>query len=473
MTIETVLLVSTLIIGFYMAWNIGANDVANAMGTSVGSKALTMKQAVILAAILEFSGAFFVGSEVSETVQKGIVSPEAFTHDPMIFAVGMMGALLATGVWLQLASYYRLPVSTTHAIIGAVVGFGVVVGGIYSVDWPQLAIISVSWVISPVLSGILSFILFSYLQKNILFAFHPLQATKKIAPLFVFFTLFILTLALIYDGLEHLNLDFSIATSCLIASVVGSIAALVCFLLIRNIPITPFQTTVGAQPQHVISIEKAIKHVQRVKLSSKEDVRDKTSAVLKDLENLNESLREKTKFSLRTTAFQEVEKIFVYLQILSAALVAFGHGANDVANAIGPVAAVSAIVKSHTFVEQTQIPLWLLALGGGGIVVGLATWGWRVIETIGKKITHLTPTRGFCAEFGAATTILFASKLGIPISTTHCLVGAVLGVGLARGLTALNLRTLKDIVLTWVVTIPVCGVISIVVFYLLRLIFQI
>lgn len=473
MTIATVLLVSTLIIGFYTAWNIGANDVANAMGTSVGSKALTMKQAVILAAILEFSGAFFVGSEVSETIQKGIVSPDAFEHEPMIFAIGMMGALLGTGIWLQLASFYRLPVSTTHAIIGAVVGFGAVAGGIYSVDWAQLAVISFSWILSPLLSGIISFILFSYLQKKILFAFHPLEATKKIAPFFVFITLFILTLALIYDGLENLHLDFSISESFLIASLTSISASILCYLLIKNIPVTTFQTTVAAQPQHVISIEKAIKHVQRVKLSSQEEVRNKTSALLKDLENLNQTLKEKTKFTVRTTSFQEVEKIFVYLQILSASLVAFGHGANDVANAIGPVAAVVAILKSNTFVTQAQIPLWLLALGGGGIVVGLATWGWRVIETIGKKITHLTPTRGFCAEFGAAATILLASKLGLPISTTHCLVGAVLGVGLARGLTALNLRTLKDIVLTWVVTIPICALISILVFFLLRFIFQI
>jgi inorganic phosphate transporter, PiT family len=471
MTTETILIVVTLIVGFYMAWNIGANDVANAMGTSVGSKALTMKRAVILAAILEFSGAFFAGSQVSETVQKGIVSPDAFSHDPMIFAIGMMGALLATGIWLQLASYFGLPVSTTHAIIGAVAGFGVIVGGIYSVDWVQLFIISVSWVLSPLLSGALSFFLFSYLQKKILFAFHPLEATKKMAPWLVFLTLFVLTLALIYDGLEHLHLDFSLTTSLFIALFVGIIAAVIAYLLIRNIPVKPFQTSTEVQPQQVISMEKAIKHLQRVQLSAKEQVKEKSSEILNDLQDLNAFIRDKTKFSIRTSTFQEVEKVFVYLQILSASLVAFGHGANDVANAIGPVAAVITILQTHAFVAYTQTPIWLLALGGGGIVIGLATWGWRVIQTIGNKITHLTPSRGFCAEFGAAFTILFASKLGIPVSTTHCLVGSVLGVGLARGLTALNLRTLKEIVLSWVITIPASGIICIFIFYLLRLFF--
>lgn len=472
MTTETILLVVTLLVGFYMAWNIGANDVANAMGTSVGSKALTIKRAVILAAFLEFSGAFFAGSEVTETIQKGIVSPEAFANNPMIFAIGMMGALLATGIWLQLASYYGLPVSTTHAIIGAVVGFGVIVGGIFSIDWIQLLIISFSWILSPILSGIVAFFLFTYLQKKILFAFHPLEATKRLAPYLVFLTLFVLTLALIYDGLENLNLDFGFRISVLISAIVGVLAAIICYLLIRKIPIKPFQKSKKYHPHQVLGLEKAIKHLQRINISANEEIQKTTSATLDELKKLNATLREETKFSVRISAFGEVEKIFVYLQILTAALVAFGHGANDVANAIGPVAAVISILKTKTIIAQTHIPLWLLTLGGLGIVIGLSTWGWRVIETIGKKITHLTPTRGFCAEFGAATTILFATKIGIPVSTTHCLVGAVLGVGLARGITALNLGTLKDIVLSWIITIPACGFISIIAFYFLRFCFQ-
>jgi len=471
MTTEMFLIGFTLAIGFYMAWNIGANDVANAMGTSVGSKALTMKRAVILAAILEFSGAFFAGSEVSETVQKGIVTPETFASDPMIFAIGMIGALLATGLWLQTASYFGLPVSTTHAIVGAVVGFGLIIGGVSSVEWINLLIISSSWVLSPVLSGILAFALFSYLQKKILFAYHPLEATKKRAPFFAFITIFILTLALIYDGLNHLNLDFSFSVSLIIASASGSVAFNIAYFLLKRVAIKPFQTSKDFHPQQVISLEKSIKHLERVKLSAIDETREKASSVLKELNTLNDSIKEKTHFSIRTSSFTEVEKIFVYLQILTACLVAFGHGANDVANAIGPVAAVVSILKTHAFAAQTQIPIWLLVLGGLGIVTGLATWGWRVIETIGKKITHLTPTRGFCAEFGAAATILFASKAGIPISTTHSLVGAVLGVGLARGITALNLGTLKEIVLSWVITIPACGVLSIIMFYLLKLFF--
>lgn len=339
-----------LILGFYMAWNIGANDVANAMGTSVGSKALTLKRAVFLAAILEFSGAFFVGSHVSETIQKGIVDPQIFQHDPMIFVFGMMGALLATGVLLQLASYWGLPVSTTHAIVGAVMGFGLVIGGVHAIHWRGLGWIAASWVFSPLLSGIISYALFNVIQR----ISHPRFQTA---------------------GSSHLS-----------------------------------------PPSNI-------------------------------------------------------EKAFIPLQILSACLVAFAHGANDVANAIGPVAAIIHVLKTNTLTSQSFVPAWLLALGGGGIVLGLATWGWRVIETIGEKITELTPTRGFAAEFGAATTILLASKLGLPISTTHALIGAVMGVGMARGVKTLNLQTIREIAVTWVVTIPFCAALSILAFYLLKLCF--
>ncbi|PIS00347.1 MAG: inorganic phosphate transporter [Chlamydiae bacterium CG10_big_fil_rev_8_21_14_0_10_35_9] len=471
MELETIIRTLTLITGFYMAWNIGANDVANAMGTSVGSRALTLKKAVILAAILEFSGAFFVGSHVSETIQKEIVQPEIFMNDPHLFVLGMMGALLATGIWLQSASYLGLPVSTTHAIVGAVVGFGVIIGGAHAVDWVELFRIASSWVLSPFLSGVISFLIFSLLQKKIFFALNPLKATKRIAPFMVFFCFLVFSMSLLFEGLANLNMDLPFQKALFISIPIALLAGSIGFILIRKVKITQFQASEHVHPEHVLSLEKAIKHLRRVKLSSKKETQDKVSAILSDVKNLNEDLRKQTRFEERTSEFHDVERIFVYLQIISACLVAFGHGANDVANAIGPVAAVFDVLKNQSISMVSEVPVWLLALGGTGIVVGLATWGWRVIETVGKKITELTPTRGFSAEFGAATTILIASKMGLPISTTHSLVGGVLGVGLARGLSALNLRTLRDIFLSWVITIPISAILSIVLFYILKAIF--
>jgi len=471
MDVETYIKAFTLIIGFYLAWNIGANDVANAMGTSVGSKALTLKRAVILAAILEFSGAFFVGSHVSETIQKDIIQPEIFLSNPTLFVLGMMGALFATGLWLQSASFFGLPVSTTHAIIGAVVGFGMLVGGVSAVNWTELFSIASSWVFSPILSGVISFLIFRLLQKRILFAINPLKAAKTLAPFLVFGCFFVFSMSLLFEGLSNLNLDLSFSKALIFSSPIALLAFLISYLLVQKIKVTPFQTTEQAHPEHVISIEKALKHLKRVQLTAKDETQKKVQNILEDVQNLNVDLRKKTRFTERTSQYLDVEKMFVFLQIMSACLVAFAHGANDVANAIGPVAAVFSVLKSKSILIQSEIPIWLLAMGGVGIVIGLATWGWRVIETIGKKITELTPTRGFSAEFGAATTILIASKMGLPISTTHSLVGAVLGVGLARGLTALNLKILRDIFLSWIVTIPVCAVLSIVIFQILKVIF--
>lgn len=460
----------TIAVGFYMAWNIGANDVANAMGTSVGSKALTLKRAVILASILEFSGAFFVGNHVSETIQSGIVDPKIFSDNPLIFVIGMMSALFATGLWLQLASYFGMPVSTTHAIVGAILGFGAVIGGISAVYWLEMVKIVSSWIISPFLSGLISYLIFTGLQRKIFYTNNPIYATKKIAPFLVFFCFTILTLTIIFDGLKNLHLDISFPTALLFSSLVGAFMGLASMLLFQRIP--AYQSDIGYQnPQHVIGLEKAAKHLQRVKLSSKNETSEEVAKILNQVQSLSKTVQEKTDFQTSKSPFASVEKIFVVLQILSASLVAFAHGANDVANAIGPVAAVVHVLQTNTLVETSEVPIWLLLLGGSGIVIGLATWGWRVIETIGKKITELTPTRGFSAEFGAASTILLASKLGIPVSTTHSLVGSVLGVGLARGLQALNLRTLRDIVVSWIVTIPICAFLSVVVFYVLKAIY--
>jgi phosphate/sulfate permease len=473
MEVESILKILVLVVGFYMAWNIGANDVSNAMGTSVGSGALTLRRAVCLAAVLEFAGAFFVGANVSETVQKGLIDTDMFLTEPIILILGMTGALFGTGIWLQIASYFGWPVSTTHAIVGSILGFGGVVGGMEAIQWGETLSIGLSWITSPLLAGVISWFIFGVLQRNILFAINPTEATKKLMPTLVFIFFGTFSLSLIFNGLENLNLNFSFPQALGLSALVGLVAAGIAFLIVRQIPIPEIGTRPPSRnlPQSVVSLEKAIKHLQRVHVASFDETHEKVGNMLRDVKALSRELRQETHFAERTSEYHNVEKMFVYLQILSACFVAFAHGANDVANAIGPVAAVLDIIKNGSISAAATVPSWLLAFGGIGIVIGLATWGWRVIETIGKKITELTPTRGFCAEFGAATTILIASKLGMPVSTTHCLVGAVLGVGMARGIRALNLNMIKEIILSWVITLPASAAISILIFYILRWIF--
>ena len=408
-----------------MAWNIGANDVANAMGTSVGSGALTLKRAVILAAVLEFAGAFLVGSSVTDTVRKGIIDPNLFAEVPDIFACGMVAALLAAGTWLMIATYFGWPVSTTHSIVGAIIGFGIIYAGVTPIDWAKVATIAASWVVSPLVAGFFGFILFKMITLLVFKQRRQVRAAKRLAPLLVFFVFFILSLVTVFKGLKNLKLDLDLGPACLIASGVGLIAAFVTWLLVRRIPEKPKK----GHPQF-------------------------------------KSGRKKREYN-----YGVIEHMFGYLQILSACFVAFAHGANDVANAIGPLSAAVQAVREGIVEVKSGVPIWALLLGGTGIVLGLATWGWRVIETVGKKITELTPTRGFSAEFGAATTIVVASKLGMPISTTHTLVGAVLGVGLARGISALNLRIVRDIAVSWVITLPMGAGLAIFFYWILSSIF--
>ncbi len=474
MPIDTFLQVLVLVVGFYMAWNIGANDVSNAMGTSVGSGALTLKKAVLVAAVLEFSGAFFMGANVSETVQRGLIDTHLFVAEPLILVLGMCAALLGTSLWLQIASYFGWPVSTTHAIVGAVLGFGGVIGGVDAIQWKETGSIALSWITSPLISAVISYVIFSILQKNILYAMNPIEAAKKFIPLLAFIALGTFTVSLIFNGLDNLDIHLSFLEALLIAVGIGVLAYGVFYFFMRKVSSPSMvlgRTPSRHLPQTVVSLEKALKHLRRVHVASFDTVHDKVGSLLQDVRSLSEELRQETSFIDRTSDYHTVEKMFVYLQILSACFVAFAHGANDVANAIGPVASVLDVIKHGVITHAATIPSWLLAFGGLGIVVGLATWGWRVIETIGKKITELTPTRGFCAEFGAAITILIASKLGIPVSTTHCLVGAVLGVGFARGLKALNLGILREIILSWIITIPASALMSILLFYLLKALF--
>lgn len=463
MSIDTILYILVVLSGLYMAWSMGANDVANAMGTSVGSGALRLKQAVMMAAVLEFAGAFFFGTYVSETIQNGIVNAEIFAGNPMTYVYGMLAALLASAVWLHIASYYGWPVSTTHSIVGALVGFGAYVGGVQAVYWGNVAYIVTSWVLSPLIGGVISYFLFSFLRNRIFYHTDPIARAKKITPFLVFIVCTMMALILLYKGLKNIEIHLTFMQSALWSAGIGLLGSLISMLLLRRIggrkglAKDSFKTS----PEVMTEISKAFKHLKRIQNATEGEANYQVSQVITELENISDSLKNEPQVG--HSDFTIVEKIFGYLQIMSACLMAFAHGANDVANAIGPMSAVIGVLSTHK-VGVFEVPAWALAVGGLGIVVGVTTWGWRVIETIGKKLTELTPTRGFAAEFGAAATILIASRLGLPVSTTHTLVGSVVGVGLARGIEALNLSMTRDIIVSWLVTVPAGAVVAIIFF---------
>lgn len=443
----TVVLVGlALIVCAYMAWNIGANDVANAMGTSVGSRALTLKQAVIIAAVFEFAGAFFAGDAVTDTVRKGILSVDF--ADPMIddvfstdIALGFIAAMMAAATWLTIATRYGLPVSTTHSIIGGILGVGLILEVKYStslIDWEVVRKVVMSWVASPLMGGLIGFFSFIIIKKLILDNDNPVERSMWLAPILAFPTFFVLGLALQYKALKGF---ISKAASN------GWIEDKNDWLPVKeNGVFNPWAENAWI-PLNSIMLAAAIGAVSSMVLYT----------VLRSID-INEEKR----------GFKGVERIFVWLQIITAAYVAFAHGANDRSNAIGPMAAVWQVLSSETgqLAAKAEIPLWLVLLGSAGIAVGVLTWGWRVMETIGKKITDITPTRGFAAEFGAATTILVFSMpfLAVPVSTTHTLVGAVVGVGLAGGARAVDFRVFGKIAASWVASVPAAAFGAVVLF---------
>ena len=471
-----ILIIIGLVVGFYMAWSIGANDVANAMGTSVGSGALTLKQAVMLAAVLEFAGAFLVGSHVTQTVRKGIIDPAIFAEAPIMLVCGMLAALLAAAVWLQLASYFGWPVSTTHSIVGSIVGFGAVYGGLGAVHWGVLGRIVSSWVISPVLSAAVAYIIFTLIMRLIFYAPYPLRAAQRATPVLVFAVFFVMTLVTVYKGLKNVQwLHLNGLEAVGVAAGIGAVTAAIGYALVRrrNKKAGVALAGEGSTQYRLRGLEKAAIHLRRVEHASAATASDELGGMITRLREMADETRaaNPTDEAGLRSEYRDVERVFIFLQILSASFVAFAHGSNDVANAIGPLSAVIETVQQGSVAMQPHVAWWVLALGGAGIVVGLATWGWRVIQTIGRQITELTPSRGFAAEFAAATTIVIASRFQMPISTTHTLVGAVLGVGLARGIGALNLYTVRDIVASWIITIPAGAGLAILFFYALAMIF--
>ena len=412
MEAEIVYVVLAAIFGVFMAWGIGANDVANAMATSVGAKALTIKQAIFVAAIFEFLGAVLAGGEVTSTIRKGIIDASLLSGTPETLIYGMLASLLAAGTWLLIASRHGWPVSTTHSIVGAIVGFAAVGVGIDAVHWGKVGTIVMSWVVSPLIAGFIAYFVYVSVQVLILRQEDPLERAKRYVPVYIFLAAFTITLMTILKGLKHVGLTISIANAYLLATLIAVVISLIGAFAIRRIKPDP-------------------------KLEKRQH-------------------------------FYTVERVFAVLMIVTACSMAFAHGSNDVANAIGPLAAVISIAQTGVVGAKSAIPIWVLALGGGGIVIGLATYGRRVIATVGHKITQLTPSRGFAAELAAATTIVIASGTGIPISTTHTLVGAVLGVGLARGIEAIDLRVVGRIFVSWIVTIPAGAFLAIVFFYVFK-----
>ncbi len=475
MTVFTVLLLLAVIFGFYVAWNIGANDVANAVGTSVGSGALTLKQAVVIAAIFEFCGAFFLGSNVSETLESGIVNPAYFHVSDYVY--GMLAALLATGVWLQFASFFGWPVSTTHSIVGAVMGFGLVYGNLEAVYWGELGSIAISWVISPLLGGSLAYLIFTIIRRHIFYHPKPIWATKQLTPYLVFSVFMTLSLIIFYNGLGNFNLKLSLFQTLGLSILIGAFSALISYYCVRGIEEKVPEPDVNDETKKqnigvLISMKKAQKHLSRVEAATFGGLHDEVEKLVKQIRDLSDTVVVEDRY-LSHSEYHIVERIFIYLQIITACFMAFAHGSNDVANAIGPLAAIFNIMSGQAeLLQGRSVSNWLLLLGGLGIVAGLATWGWRVIETVGRKITELTPSRGFAAGFAGAITIVLASKLGLPISTTHVIVGAVLGVGFARGIGAINLNTIRDIVISWIVTVPAGAILCIIFFYTLRAIFS-
>jgi len=398
--------------GFFMAWGIGANDVANAMGTSVGSKAITIKQAIIIAIIFEFAGAWLAGGEVTSTIRRGIVDTDSFADKPELLIYGMLASLLAAGIWLLIASYKGWPVSTTHSIVGAIVGFAAVGISFDAVYWGGVAGIAMSWVTSPLMAGTLGFLLFKSLQKLIFEAKDPFVAAKKYMPFYTFIVGFIVASVTFTKGFKHLGLDISSSEALLYSVIAGLISAVLGVYLKKSIQ----------------------RHANNGQLQ-----------------------------------IQNVEKVFALLMVFTACAMAFAHGSNDVANAIGPVAAIVGVIQAGGEVlDKVQTPAWILLIGGGGIVAGLVMYGHRVIATVGTNITELTPSRGFAATLATATTVVVASGIGMPISTTHTLVGAVLGVGLARGLAAINMRVVGSIFASWLVTLPAGAILSVIIFFMLK-----
>ena len=408
-----IILIAAIGCGLYMAWAIGANDVANSMGTSVGAGAVTVGGAIVIAGVFEFLGAFLAGGEVTSTIRNGIIDAESLQHDPDLLVFGMLSALLAAAVWLTIASRFGWPVSATHSIVGAIIGFAMIAIGFEAVHWEEVVTIAASWVVTPILAGTISYLLVLSVQWLIFNKDDPVVYARRYVPVYIFAAVLMTSVVTFVKGLKHVGLDLSTPVAILYSVLFAAVIACIGRVVINRVS---FESPTGGQSR-----------------------------------------------------FTNVEKVFGVLMIVTASGMAFAHGSNDVANAIGPVAAIVSVVTTGEVSHESTVPPWVLLIGAAGIVVGLATFGYRVMATIGRKITELTPSRGFAAEFAAASTVVAASGTGLPVSTTQTLVGAVLGVGLARGTGAIDFGVVRTIFVSWIVTLPAGAVLAAAFYYILTL----
>lgn len=399
-------------IGLWMTWGIGANDLANIMSTAMGSKAITVRQALIIAIIFEIAGALLGGAGVTETIRGGIIDVQALASTPQLLVYGMLSVLLAGAVWITLASFMGMPVSITNAIVGALVGVGAIMLGVHAIHWQTVGYIAISWVTSPVTAGVTAFLLFISIKRLILGAENPFRAAKRYVPFYLFLVGIILSMMTVLKGLDHFHLHYSRATTILIVA----LTSVVVFLI-------------GLY---------AMKHVQlKVKLN-------------------------------RHTQYLYIENMFSVLMAFTACAMVFAHGSNDVAIAVGPVTGVVSLVWQGHPMQDGLILMGMLLMGCLGVILGLFMYGRKVIATVGSAITTLTPSRAFAATLAAASTVVVSTSTGIPVSATQTLVGAVFGVGLARGIDALNLNVIRNIFLSWIITIPAAAALASLFFYLLR-----
>lgn len=406
-------LFSAIVLCFLMTWGVGANDLANVMSTTMGSKAVTVKQAMLIAIIFEFAGAFLGGNGVTETMRDGIINTSQLSGQPLILIEGMLGVLLACTIWMNLASYIGVPVSITNALVGSMVGFGALVLGPEAVHWHLVSHIAISWVTSPMISGITAYILFISIQQTIFVQSNPLAKAKLYIPIYLFLVGSILSFITVFKGLNHFDIHLNFKQDLAVTLATSIIITIIGMIFIRRIPESP-----------------------RIR---------------------------------RRERFIQVEKYFAVLMAMTACAMAFAHGSNDVALAVGPLTIIhSLVMHSHQVFDANNYPSWIILLGCVGVVTGLLMYGRKVIETVGSAITALTPSRAFAATLAAATTVVVATSTGIPVSATQTLVGAVLGVGLARGIGALNLIVIRNIFMSWILTLPAASILTILSYKLLH-----
>ena len=403
-----------ILLCFFMTWGVGANDLANVMSTTMGSKAITVKQALIIAIIFEFAGAFLGGTNVTETMRDGIINTNQLDQQPHVLIEGMLSVLLACTVWMNLASYIGVPVSITNALVGSMVGFGSVELGTSAIHWGQVSHIAIGWITSPLIAGITSYLLFISIQQSIFVSTNPLRRAKRFIPLYLFLIGCILSFITIFKGLDHFNIHLSFKQNILVMLATSLIITVIGILFIQRIP----------EPLHM----------------------------------------------KRRDYFVHVEQYFAILMAMTACAMVFAHGSNDVALAIGPLSIVHSLTQhAQQSIEFTNYPNWIVLFACVGVISGFLLYGRKVIETVGSSITALTPSRAFAATLAAATTVVMATSLGIPVSATQTLVGAVLGVGLARGIGALNLIVIRNIFTSWILTLPAASILTIISYKFLHI----